>query len=394
LDNDNERMKKESPNHQLGEAVPAPRSHLPALDGLRGVAILMVLFWHFIVSAFPAPGGTPAGYFFKLFHHAYSGVDLFFVLSGFLITGILLDSVGKPGWLKRFWIRRTFRILPLYLLFLLLVMVLHALRGDFFGVPSSKWPYFLMLQNFQMAKVNSLGPWGITWSLAIEEQFYLIFPLIVYFTIARRWLPFLCLLAIGLSLALRLHGEYLYSFVLTPYRLDGLAAGALCAWLCRRPAIWQEILTRPWITFVLASTGMVLLVCITVRTQQRHPIDHTVFAYAYAAILLHVITRERGFIAILLSHPILRFMGMISYPLYLFHEPCSWVINLALVKQPKSIAECLLASALAAPLSILVAALLNRFVGDPFVRLGRMIANRQVPKTVCMVAPECKKSVE
>ena len=83
-------------------------------------------------------------------------------------------------------------------------------------------------------------------------------------------------------------------------------------------------------------------------------------------------------------------MGRISYPLYLFHEPCSWAIHLALGKKPQSIADCLLVAALAAPLSILVAALLNRFVGDPLVRRGRRIVKREAPQTVCKVALKCK----
>lgn len=367
----------------------ATNTRIPALDGLRGIAVLLVLFWHLIVAAIPAPGGTPAGYFFKLFHHAYSGVDLFFVLSGFLITGILLDDVGKRGWLKHFWLRRTCRILPLYLLFLLLVSILYASRGaatgGFFDVPASRWPYFLMLQNLQMADANSLGPWGITWSLAIEEQFYLIFPLLIFLPLARRWLPVLCVIAVGMSLILRLHGEYLYSFVLTHYRLDGLAAGALCAWLCRKPSLWRGIEARQWISLSLLSIGIALLVCITVRTQQRHPIDHTVFAFAYAAILLHVVVRERSILAAMLSHPILRFIGLISYPLYLFHEPCTWAVLLVVGKPEMAVSDHLIVAMLAAPLSILIAAILHRYIGDPFVHIGRRLATpiRTPPPSLC-----------
>lgn len=147
---------------------------------------------------------------------------------------------------------------------------------------------------------------------------------------------------------------------------------------------------QTWILFVLVSIGMALLVCITIRKQQRNPIDHTVFAYAYAAILLLVIARERGFLAVLLSHPILRFMGLISYPLYLFHEPCSWAIHLALGKQPQSIADYLLAATFDATLSILVAATLNRIVGDPLVHLGRMITKREAPQDLRRVVMEPK----
>ena len=132
----------------------------------------------------------------------------------------------------------------------------------------------------------------------------------------------------------------------------------------------------------MVSIGIALLVCITARTQQRHPIDHTVFAFAYAAILLHVVERERGILVTVLSVPSLRFMGLISYPLYLFHEPCTWAVRLVVGKLQMAVGDHLIVAMLAAPLSILLAAILHRFIGDPFVRIGRRLANpirRQPP---------------
>ena len=165
-----------------GENMKPREIRIPALDGLRGVAIALVLFWHFILCSIPCTGGTAFGYFNKLFRHSYSGVDLFFVLSGFLITQILLRDVGSKDWLKRFWIRRAFRILPLYFLFLLAAMIFSLMgnpaQGGYFTTPNPIWPYLLMLQNIEMARQRSLGTWGVTWSLAVEEQFYLFYPAI------------------------------------------------------------------------------------------------------------------------------------------------------------------------------------------------------------------------
>jgi len=354
------------------------KSHVPALDGLRGVAVMMVLFWHFIVCAITAPAGTVAGYFQKLFHHAYSGVDLFFVLSGFLITGILLNDVGRPAWMKRFWIRRTFRIIPLYILFLSVVLLLHQMgqgkSGGFFEVPATKWPYFLMLQNFQMAHENSLGPWGITWSLAIEEQFYIVFPLFVWLGTLRRWLPIVCILGIGLSLIFRLNGEYLYSFVLPHYRLDGLAAGAMCAWIVRSP-VCGSFFAKPWVLNSLFGIGILLLLLITVRTLERHPIDHTVFAFSYAAILLDVVFRKSGVLSNFLAAEVFVFLGYISYPLYLFHEICFWLTSLFLGEPGDNIGIVVVA-VIAAVFSIFVALGLTKLISDPLLLAGRKLASK------------------
>lgn len=354
--------------------------HISALDGLRGVAILMVIFWHFIVCKIQAPGGTAAGYFYKISHHAYSGVDLFFVLSGFLITGILFDSVKNPGWLCNFWIRRIFRIFPLYFLYLGIVISLNLAQGRdgvaIMAAPASWWPYFLMLQNIQMADANSLGSWGITWSLAIEEQFYIIFPLLICFVSARRYLPILCMIAIGLSMALRLQegGHSLSSFVLTPYRLYGLAMGAFCAWLVKNPSLWIKFQERPWIANSMVLLGLVLLSLITIRTQQRAPIDHLVFAFAYGSLLLLVVVRQQSVLAVLLSRPTLYFFGAISYPLYLFHELCDWAINQALPNSTNSVLWILMITLLSTLLSVVVATILNNLIGTPMVRIGRRLA--------------------
>jgi len=247
------------------------------------------------------------------------------------------------------------------------------------AAPASWWPYFLMLQNIQMAEANSLGPWGITWSLAIEEQFYIIFPLLICFVSARRYLPILCMIAIGLSMALRLQEgvHSLSSFVLTPYRLDGLAVGAFCAWFVKKPSLWNKFQERPWIANSMVVLGFLSLAWITIRNQQRAPIDHLVFAFAYGALLLLVVARERSIPALLLSHPILCFFGAISYPLYLFHELCDWAISHYLPNTSHSVIEILMIALLSTGCSVAVAALLNYQIGQPMVRIGRRLAEEK-----------------
>lgn len=357
------------------EKLKTTSNRILALDGLRGIAVSMVLFWHFVLCTIPIEGGTGMGYLYKSFKHFYSGVDLFFVLSGFLITGILLNDIGKPRWLKDFWIRRSFRILPIYALFLVVVLSLNYLPGErtggFFSAPSPKWPYFVMLQNFAMASSNSLGSWGITWSLAIEEQFYLVFPLLLTSACARAWLPMLCLLGIAGSLLLRINGEYLYSFVLSHYRLDGLAAGAACAWVVRKPEM-HKWFQNHWGGLLLA-VGLVAMVGITLRARERHPIDHTVFAVFYASIIMFAILNKNSWLTWLLSSSALRFLGAISYPLYLFHEIVAWAIHLMMGRPVSNGAHFWLTAFLAAFVSVLLAWAINRYLGQPMLNFGRRL---------------------
>jgi peptidoglycan/LPS O-acetylase OafA/YrhL len=165
-----------------------PRS--PALDGVRGVAILLVLFWH-LYACVPHPQWTQNFIPFDwLANMGWSGVILFFVLSGFLIARILLRHRQQPRYFSTFYIRRTARIIPLYYLCLgSFLLVRHWLPSaenppltpllDNHSI--ALWPYAIFVQNYAMAQINHFGgAWlGVTWSLAIEEQFYLLLPLLI-----------------------------------------------------------------------------------------------------------------------------------------------------------------------------------------------------------------------
>ena len=163
------------------------RSHLPGLDGIRGLAILMVMFSHFIVVGKNLDPLSPFG---RFLHSGYLGVDLFFVLSGFLITGILIDSKITPNYFRVFYMRRALRIFPLYYLllavsWLTVVFITPQDKPLLTGVDSMAW-FWLYASNIGMAVK---GDWlnsptwvglGHFWSLAVEEQFYLVWPLLVY----------------------------------------------------------------------------------------------------------------------------------------------------------------------------------------------------------------------
>src|SRR5215470_771994 len=216
--------------------------HLPGLDGVRGLAILMVMAVHFVGDATPHNFGERLAV--KLGSYGVLGVDLFFVLSGFLITGLLLDSKGDPHYFRNFYARRTLRIFPLYYMVLaVLFLVLPRLVALPPPLEEARrhqawlWTY---TTNFYLAAKAS---WALTyvshfWSLAIEEHFYLLWPLVV-FSFRRETLERICLGVIGADLALRigllLGGvSELSVSVLTPCCIDTLCVGALLAAVARR----------------------------------------------------------------------------------------------------------------------------------------------------------------
>jgi peptidoglycan/LPS O-acetylase OafA/YrhL len=238
--------------------LPVPLIHssrrLPELDGLRGVAVAVVVIYHAALSDVVLPHGfswlVAAG---KL---GWSGVDLFFVLSGFLIGGILLDSRSSANYFKTFYLRRAYRILPIYLV----LMIFFSMRfihvsagplGDFSGSAIPLYAYCSFTQNIWMAFLGTLGAGvvGPTWSLAVEEQFYLTAPLVV-----RKLAPEkLARVLVGVVIAAPLLRIALYAasrhngvaeYVSMPCRADALSLGILSAWVARSPRWWNFLLAR------------------------------------------------------------------------------------------------------------------------------------------------------
>lgn len=168
--------------HALVSTGSGSRHHLQELDGLRGFAILLVLCSHLV--SLPPGGRSPfvdrlVGMILGL---GWVGVDLFFVLSGFLITGILVQSRGGPHYFRNFYARRSLRIFPLYYLFLAIATFISPLLlspESILTLPKEHaWVYWLYLSNFGGKPSEAFAH---TWSLAVEEQFYLVWPAIVFF---------------------------------------------------------------------------------------------------------------------------------------------------------------------------------------------------------------------
>ena len=225
--------------------VPGAKRRIPELDGLRGTAILIVVIFHYVIES-PTHAGPISSYLQRLVVPlGGAGVDLFFVLSGFLIGGILIEARTSPSYFKTFYARRFFRIIPLYYGWTLLYIALVALAarqieahtnfGAKIALDATVYAHFLFLQNLRFLKLPALmglaWEWfGPTWSLAVEEQFYLVSPVVVRLLSTRRLYRFLSAVVIAgplLRLAL-LKTAVVGSatvFTSTPCRADTFAVG-------------------------------------------------------------------------------------------------------------------------------------------------------------------------
>jgi peptidoglycan/LPS O-acetylase OafA/YrhL len=307
-------------------------AHVPALDGLRGLAILGVMLAHETALGRDTFAERFGG---EMVRVGASGVDLFFVLSGFLITGILLDSRERAHYYRNFYARRVLRIFPLYyaVVFAALVVLphLHVARFDRWRDTQGIW-YWTYLSNFYIARRKAFvhGILDVSWSLSIEEQFYLVWPWAVA-SLGRRGLRSLCLAllaaALFLRVALAIAGVHPIAIhVLTFTRVDTLAAGALLAIEAReRGGLGRYArAARPLAAFAFAAVTLtVALQSLGVPTIAfASTAGYSVTIALYAALLTLAVAAPagdgwRGFV----SAAPLRALGRISYALYLFHSP-------------------------------------------------------------------------
>jgi len=327
-----------------------PRFHVPALDGVRGLAILMVLLFHLnghIQYRFlDRPAADPLTLFLlHVSNYGWVGVDLFFVLSGFLITGILIDARAAPNYYTAFYARRALRIFPLYfgfLSFCLLVVpsIWPPKTPGFASAVEHQWYLWLYASNFGEAfKGLKFGPVSHLWSLAVEEHFYLIWPMLVRVCPAKR-LALLCALCIVMAPAVRL-AFILFGFPgaahgLMPARLDALGVGGLCAVLVRQA---QRSSTR--LRFgraLLAGTAVFFGVtyAFALLSGRSGAILNNVFQYglyasASASLIWFASTgKNADIVTRLLSARPLRVLGKYSYGMYVLHAPMIPILYLAL----------------------------------------------------------------
>lgn len=356
--------------------LPAPSlpKFIPELDGLRGIAILLVLVSHF--GYFHPVGGLET-VVLDITHAGWTGVDLFFALSGFLITGILLDSKDERRYFRNFYIRRTLRIFPLYFTYLLvffhvLVPVAHHFKVWGNVVPKGEIWYWLYCTNFLYVfdlGTQMLGPF---WSLAVEEQFYLVWPLLVYF-MPRRWMWRACAAVVAASWICRLVAAVGYNYwghaiwEATPTRIEPLAWGALVACIVRDPNLLR--ISRQAIGKILcvAGAGLAFTLAITRSSTQFTPwmslIGFTCLSVLFAGMVFHCST-ETGSSSVLCRvarNSILRRFGKYSYGIYVLHMLVYYHLGTVVrggmkaVGIPQNIPTAIVLMAVGIPLSFFVA---------------------------------------
>lgn len=290
------------------------RDRIPSLDGIRACAVLMVIVFHELNGA-SVHGGLQTA-IARLAYIGHTGVDLFFVLSGFLITGILLRSRGSDKFLTNFYVRRFLRIFPLYYAFLIFDF---AVGHDSAG---SRWPYWVYLQNvWSTFKIPVSGP-GHFWSLAVEEHFYLIWPFLVMKFEGRKlkatlWI--IIVLAALVRVALIVAGFEPLQFTLA--RMDALAIGAMIAvYSIERPLIH---LRRYALTGLAIGIPVAMVMFLTLHGEKNFAaqmIRYPLVAGIYGLLIILITSATQSNLAVrALSMRLPRSIGKYSYAMYVYH---------------------------------------------------------------------------
>jgi peptidoglycan/LPS O-acetylase OafA/YrhL len=317
-------------------AVARRDARLPVLDGVRGLAIVLVL----INNVYPegAAGSAFDTFIVHFTDFWWVGVDLFFVLSGFLITGILYDAREGAHALRNFYARRVLRIFPLYygVLFVIFFIVPHtgfATADQLERLHRQEWYLWAYLGNLgQALHGNTHFRTDHFWSLAVEEQFYLVWPFLVLF-LARRRVIRVTLALMAVSFVMRLVWctsgmSYQWAYVLTPFRFDGLAVGSLVALTMRAPGgEGLEWLTRwaPRAWRVCAPLALALVAAFELPRSDAwgvvlQVIGYPIIAIAFGALIVLTLTADAGSrLRTFFGSPAMGFMGRYSYAIYVFH---------------------------------------------------------------------------
>ncbi len=293
---------------------------IPSLDGIRALSILMVILGH---SPHDIPG------YLSFLRNGGIGVSLFFVTSGFLITSLLVNEKEKTGKisLKNFYIKRVFRIFPAYYFFLLAILIawisnlIPMTANDLVSASLYFWNYSPTTQEFIV---------GHTWSLAVEEHFYLLWPLIVSSLLLKKSLK----VAIGIILASPLIRVATYQFIpmykarlsiLSHTRFDMLMFGCVLAY------VWQDVNLRNKFTKfcnkISCTVSIIFLLFIHPRIEliftgrYLMTIGYTLVGIAISIIVFHFITHYKSIAGTFLNSAPMRHLGILSYGIYLWQQP-------------------------------------------------------------------------
>ena len=368
--------------------------HTPELDGIRGWACGSVLIAHCLTGpGKPAANSWLAAINTHTLYLFLSGVDLFFVLSGFLVGGILLDSSDNSHYFGNFWIRRIARIFPVAYLVLLayaLALVITARFGitrfDDWLLAEYRpplWSFATFTQSLPIALHGYSGPrWmAMTWSLAIEEQFYLLFPLAVYF-MPRKWLVALVCSGVVIAPILRdvferVFVDWYSAYVLLPSRMDALMYGVAVALIVRDKRAFQLAARYSYLLDALALLFLYLIV--TNYSFGFWPsLEYSVIAIMWAIVIMRIFTCKDSLFNKIWRNAFLAKIGLISYALYMYHQAVNGLVHGLLFNQEPMISTLVHLFAALAVLAISFGLAIVSYVyfESPIRRLGVALAER------------------
>jgi peptidoglycan/LPS O-acetylase OafA/YrhL len=381
--------------------VPSDR-HVKELDGLRGIAVLLVLGWHFTGMLMNPSDGPFQNAVWRFSVFGQSGVDLFFVLSGFLIFGILADNRGATAliFFRTFYIRRALRIMPPYLLLVTAFASCTAIFGSSYYL-GRQLPLVSPDVQSELGHVRHSRIWAcghLRHMVACDRRKLLHFCPGLGVSLPGRFL-WPALLTIGAtsgaarSFYFALHPDNVFApYVLPPLRLDGLCAGGLVALVYRSDESWRMVESRKELLLVIAMTLLAAAPVYTwmLRTDRAHAVlyhfGHSYLTVLYCTVLINVLLRIDSAATSWLRAPLLTGAGTISYSLYLFHTPFKGVFFL-LSGHNEQLRTWTDAALLAALLStIAFCATLYRIVEKPAQRLGKRfsyLTPKNPLQTVC-----------
>lgn len=315
----------------IASPVSSQKKYIPQLDGIRGLAILLVVTFHYFG-------------FIKIFSFGWTGVDLFFVLSGYLITSRLYDLKKEKNYFSKFYTNRALRILPVYYLTLILfytainLFVKSENVGAFNFYNRNWWSFLLFFQNWTFIKeMPAAKHLQHFWSLAVEEQFYLIWPMFIFLFIDKKWLNHLIILLLIIIMFARsliyvrypAFEDYPKYFYNTFCRMDSFMIGG-CFFLFQDKKIITLFAKYFFIPLIIIAAGIYFT-----NTKQNNPftstVGYTILAVFFAGFLNYCIINPGSIIGKCFKAKWLRFMGKVSYGFYIYH----WLVLLVL--QPKLI---------------------------------------------------------
>ena len=361
------------------------KARQPGLDRIRGVAILLVLVLHYWVHPFGSFSGSGplVGTADGLLALSWSGVDLFFVLSGFLLGGTLMDRRESESYFGTFYVRRILRIVPLYVLIVASWLIIS--HG------ADAWMYLTFTQNFVWGLTGDHSPvWtSATWSLAVEEQFYLVLPLLVFLVRPAR-LPLVLgalILTAPVARMIVVWGFNLgipAAYQLMPCRMDSLFLGVLAAWALREPRIREVALAHRGLLRLLLGIGaMGLLVAAALRWDNGMP-QIWVLGYTYIAGFYALVIYASAIWPSKTKAGPLAWIGERSYSMYLLHMPAFLIAGYW-------IGHGIMQSVIALGATLIMAWALYYFVEDPILSFShKRFRYRSRPDMTALTAVDAR----